>query len=206
MSAFLGKIHYLLYNKIQLNEDLLEGILNFAEEKDIPVEEIKARVYEEYGYPERRALEEVIDQSNIHGWLQMKIKSVEARTAAIVTELIDNRRMNVKDIANIYYENGKKVMDSIGTRDFSPKDLFNLIYSYMLEGMPCDRINEVISEDENEFLWKTTACIHKEHWDKVSGEVANFYVLREAWIKGFLSSTEYSYIRSEDGNNKIMRG
>lgn len=206
MSAFLGKIHYLLYNKIQLNEDLLEGILNFAEGKNIPIEEIKAGVYERYGYPERRALEGVIDQGNIHGWLQLKINSVEARTAAIVTELINNRGMDIKDIANIYFENGKNIMDSIGAGDFLPKDLFNLIYSYMLEGMPCDRINEVVSEDENEFLWKTTTCIHKKHWDKINGEVANFHALRDAWINGFLSSTEYSYVRSEDGNNKITRG
>lgn len=206
MSAFLGKIHYLLYNKIQLNEDLLEDILNFAEGKDILVEEIKAGAYRKYGYPERRALEEVIDQGNIHGWLQMKISSVEVRTAEIVTELVDNRKIDIKDIANIYYENGKKTMGSIDTGNFSPKDLFNLIYSYMLEGMPCDRVSEVVSEDENEFLWNTTTCIHREYWDKVNGKVVNFHVLRDAWINGFLSNTGYSYVRSEEGNNKITRG
>ncbi|AJA46464.1 hypothetical protein CPAST_c03640 [Clostridium pasteurianum DSM 525 = ATCC 6013] len=206
MSAFLGKIHYLLYNKIQLNEDLLEGILNFAEGKNIPVKDIENRVYEEYGYPERRALEEVIDQGNIHGWLQEKIQSVENRTAAIVTELINKYSINIDDISKIYYENGKKIMKSIDTENFLPKDLFDIIFTYMLEGMPCDMINKPIFESENEFSWETTRCIHKQHWDKVKGDVNNFYILRNAWIKGFLDITEYSYIRSENGNSKITRG
>lgn len=205
MSLFLGKIHYLLYNKIQLNEDLLEGILNFAEEKNIPIEELKSEIYKKYGYPERRALEEVIDQGNIHGWLQEKIQSVEDRTAAIVTELINNHHIKIDEISEIYYDNGKKIMETIAADDFLPKDLFNLIFSYMLEGMPCDMINEVIFETESEFSWKTTRCIHKQHWDKVGGQVNNFYTLRYAWINGLLDTTEYSYILSQNGNNKISR-
>ncbi|AGK95513.1 hypothetical protein [Clostridium pasteurianum] len=206
MSAFLGKIHYLLYNKIQLNEDLLGGILNFAEGKNIPVEEIKSKIYEKYGYPEKRDLEEAIDQGNIHGWLQEKIQSVENRTAAIVTELINKHDIKMDDISKIYYDNGKRIMGAMEVKDFLPKDLFDIIFTYMLEGMPCDMINEVIFESESEFSWKTTRCIHKQHWDKTGGEVNNFYTLRKAWINGLLDATEYSYIRSENGNNKITRG
>lgn len=206
MSAFLGKIHYLLYNKIQLNEDLLEGILNFAEGKNIPVKDIENKVYEEYGYPERRVLEEVIDQGNIHGWLQGKIQSVEDRTAAIVTELIDKYSINIDDISKIYYENGKKIMKSIDVENFVPKDLFDIIFTYMLEGMPCDMINKPVFESENEFSWETARCIHKQHWDKVHGDINNFYTLRTAWIDGFLCETGYSYTRNENRNNKITRG
>lgn len=205
MSLFLGKIHYLLYNKIQLNEGLLEEILNLAEAKSIPVEEIKNRIYEKYGYPERGVLEDVISHDNIHGWLQSKIQSVENRTAAIVTELINNYHIEIGEIAEIYFQNGKNVMANIDKKDFSPKELFTLIYEYMLEGMPCDMINKVVCDSENEFSWETTRCIHKEHWDNVSGEVSNFYTLRNSWIKGFLaaSGTNYSYIRTDDGYNSI---
>ena len=120
--------------------------------------------------------------------------------------MINNHDIKIDEISEIYYDNGKKIMETISAEDFLPKDLFNLIFSYMLEGMPCDMINEVIFESESEFSWKTTRCIHKQHWDKTGGEVSNFYTLRNAWINGFLDTTEYSYIRSENGNNKITRG
>lgn len=207
MSAFLGKIHYLLYNKIQVQENLLEDVLNFAKENGIPVEKIKAEVYEKYGYPERRALENVIDNGNIHGWLQAKIQSVESRTAAIVTKLINDYLIKIDEISKIYFENGRNVMKAIGEYNFSPRELFELIFEYMLEGMPCDRVNEVIADSEDEFCWKTTVCIHKQHWDEVQGDVSNFYVLRNSWINGFLSlnSKKYSYTRTDDGYNKIRK-
>lgn len=205
MSAFLGKIHYLLYSKIQLNEDLLDDILKLAEERKVPVQEIKNAVYEKYGFPERRELEGVIALENIHGWLQGKIQSVEYRTAAVVTELINNYGIKINEIAEIYYDNGKKIMEGLGPGEYTQKELFMIIYDYMLEGMPCDRINQVVNDSENEFSWQTTTCIHKEFWNSVQGDVSNFYVLRSAWINGLLaaSGTNYSYIRTEDGYNII---
>ncbi|SMC18174.1 hypothetical protein SAMN02745134_00514 [Clostridium acidisoli DSM 12555] len=207
MSSFLGKIHYLLYNKIQVNEEILEEVLRLAEEKNIDVNSIKDRVYEKYGYPEKRALEDVIEHDNIHGWLQSKIQSVENRTAAIITELTSGASVDIDEIAEVYFKNGEKIMKGSGEMDCSPKKLFDLIFDYMLEGMPCDMINQVISESENEFEWKTTRCIHKEYWENVNGNVLNFYSLRTAWINGFLSAAgaNYSYVRNGDGYNKITK-
>ena len=71
MSAFLGKIHYWLYNKVLWHEELSEEILKYAASKGVSVEEIKAEVYSKYGEPDLSPLEDVIDQGNIHGWLQL---------------------------------------------------------------------------------------------------------------------------------------
>jgi len=56
MSAFLGKIHYWLYNKIQLHEDILDEMIRFAEQRGIPVEELKEEANEKFGKPERGQL------------------------------------------------------------------------------------------------------------------------------------------------------
>ena len=207
MSAFLGKIHYLLYDKIQLQENILEEILKYAESRNIPAEKIKEEVCGKFGYPETSPLEEVIDQGNIHGWLQMKIQGVEERTAAVVTELVNKYSIKVEDIAELYFQNGKNTMMNLEQNDFTPKELFALIFNYMLEGMPCDRINETVQDSDEEFSWKTTRCIHEEYWNKVKGNISNFYILRDAWINGFISGniTKTSYVRNEDGYNIIRR-
>jgi len=203
MSAFLGPIHYWLYNKIQLHEDILEGILELAKKKNISTDELKTKAYEKYGYPERKPLEEVINHGNIHGWLQSNIQSVENRTAWIVTGLLKNSDLNIDELSKMYFDNGsKKRLEKDG--DFSPKELYAMIFDSMLEGMPCDRVNEPITESDHEFSWKTTRCLHKEFWDNAGGDISNYYTLRDSWIKGFIGSGNM-YTRTEDGFNTIRR-
>ncbi len=204
MSAFLGKIHYWLYNKIQLHEEILEEVIRFAEQRNIPVEELKAEAEQKFGKPERGTLEDVINHGNIHGWLQSRIQSVENRTAWIVTGLVNERGVELDEISEIYRKSGRTAMTALGGGDFSPKELYTLIFDNMLEGMPCDRINEPVADSEDEFSWNTTRCLHKECWDTAEGEVDNFYILRDAWIKGFIGEKN-TYTRTGSGMNTIRR-
>jgi len=204
MSAFLGRIHYWLYNKIQLHEDILDEVIIYAESRNIPVDGLKEEAYDKFGKPERGQLEDVINHGNIHGWLQSKIQSVENRTAWIVTGLVKNYGIKAEELAEIYRNNGRSTLASLGGNDYVPKDLYTMIFDNMLEGMPCDRVNEPISESEDEFSWKTTRCIHSESWDIAGGDAATFYTLRDAWIEGFIGDNN-SYTRTVDGINTIRR-
>ena len=71
MSLFLGKIHYWLFNKVLWFEGLEEEIINLAQEEGLDVEALSAEINAKYGQKtENKNLEEIIDTSNIHGWLQ----------------------------------------------------------------------------------------------------------------------------------------
>ncbi len=77
MSAFLGKIHYWLYNKIQLHEALIEEVAQSSSNKDFNDKELLEKSYLEFGYPVKGNLENEIEHSNIHGWLQERIAEQE---------------------------------------------------------------------------------------------------------------------------------
>ena len=80
MSLFLGKIHFWLFNKVLWFEGLEEEIINLAQEEGLDVEALSAEINAKYGQKtENKNLEEIIDTSNIHGWLQNKIHSAEGR-------------------------------------------------------------------------------------------------------------------------------
>lgn len=205
MSAFLGKIHYWLYNKIQLHEKLIEDIAALAKKNGYDSEALLNRSFLKYGYPITGSLEENIEHSNIHGWLQERIISVESRLAYVATELLNSNVVKKEEVSDIFYQNGVNAMKKLEISGGLPEDFFNLILDYMLEGMPCDRVNEVIESDQNKIVWRTTSDLHKDYWQQASGDVNNFNSFVDAWINGFLneSGTGYKYTREENGIKTI---
>lgn len=65
MSAFLGPIHFWLYNKIQFQESLIDELVRVATAQGWSDEDLA----DKYCSKDRRKLDEVIDEANIHGWL-----------------------------------------------------------------------------------------------------------------------------------------
>ena len=74
MSAFLGPIHFWLYNKIQFQENLIDELVAYVTAKGW------SDKADQYVSTDRRKLDEVIDEANIHGWLQSRIHDAEAAT------------------------------------------------------------------------------------------------------------------------------
>ena len=72
MSAFLGPIHYWLYNKIQLQEELIRKIAEYGEKSGWAVFSEK-HLEEKTVNKDLRPLNELIDVMNIHGWLQERV-------------------------------------------------------------------------------------------------------------------------------------
>lgn len=207
MSAFLGKIHYWLYDKIKLQEELIENAAALAGENGYNGKALLNASYSNYGYPVTGPLENAIERDNIHGWLQEKIISVESRLAYVLTELMQADAVKKEDIAQIFYKNGAEKMKQLGISEGTPEEFFNLIFDYMLEGMPCDRVNEVVQCNETMIEWHTTRDIHKEYWEQVIGDVSNYYYFKSAWINGFLSASDagYEYTRTDNGMNTIKK-
>lgn len=207
MSLYLAKIHYWLYDKILLHERLINSIATLAEERGYSSGNLIIDSYGKFGAPVTGALEDNISLSNIHGWLQERIFSVEKRLAYVVTELLKEEVLAIEELGQIFYENGSEAMNNLGAKVAAPKDVFTLIFDHMLEGMPCDNVNQITESIDDAISWKTTRCLHKSHWEEVAGDILNFYRLRDDWIKGFLSASgsAYDYFRTQDGISTIRR-
>ena len=80
MSAFLGPVHFMLYNKIQRQNELLNEIINASEENHW-VNGIAEQLKEKCGENETAPLETVIDESAIHNWLNNQVSIAESRMA-----------------------------------------------------------------------------------------------------------------------------
>ncbi|MBN7773310.1 hypothetical protein [Clostridium aminobutyricum] len=208
MSLFLGKIHYWLYNKIIWAEKAEEEIIQWAKTNGLPVEQWVQQGIETYGKPTgNEVLEEVIDTSNIHGWLQERIKSAELRQAALITHIIAEKENYKEDLIQIFKAQGKEAALAYTEQPDTPEGLYNAVHDFVLEGMPCDRASAVLSNDPNEISWEITTCLHAPYWEQVQGDVKNFYDLREAWVSSFIETlnSHFKYSKSTDGTHRIIR-
>ncbi len=200
MSAFLGPIHHWLYNKIEVEENILEDILVSAKSKGFEVDNTN------YGERVVGNLEDIIDGGNIHGWLQAKIANVESRLANTVTAILEKNVMAMEEICGFFEKNAVACAESVANKEFRPNDIFQEIYNFLLAGMPCDRVNEVVEDNEKLIKWETAIDIHKDYWDGVSGDVKNYHVFEEKWIKSFVNALACEYKYSKNGNlNTIER-
>lgn len=184
MSAFLGPIHYWLYNKIQLQEDFTQALL-----------QSDSSLYQELdslcGEAERRPLEEVIDTGNIHGWLQGQIIIVESRFAVAVTRLLAKGFVDLTALKAIAYDFGSARPIQAATAP----EVYKALQDLLLDGMPCDHVNQLEEQEDSHVTWNQAIDLHGPHWEKIEGEAANYYELRTSLVSGMLKDSGFVFLK-----------
>lgn len=200
MSAFLGPIHFWLYRKIKLQQSLADYIVDNSSISD------KDKLYSDaeklFGKPETRELEEVIDEHNIHGWLQEQVSIVENRLAYFVTNIIKESTDSVESLAELAVKYGE--LNRI-PRTESAMQAFKEIDDRLLSGMPCDRVNQVTEQTESEVDYGVVNDIHEEYWIKNNGRPEDYYIIIEGLIRGLLSDCPLSFVKIADRQYRISR-
>ena len=192
MSMFLGPIHYWLYDKIRNQEKLTERVALKAKEQGW-IDESKA--YTKV-LPE---LEEVIDESNIHGWLQSQIVDAESRFARLVTDILA-KGVDFDELSGLVYDFGKdNKADSLNGVD----EIFKYFEDFFVNGMPCDHVNQVTGRTDTELSWEMIQDIHAQYW--VDGDVENYYRLRKAVMDGMLEGSGYEVKMSDSYHYVISK-
>ena len=211
MSLFLGKIHYWLFNKIVWFENLEKEIIKATEKTNIDVEKAKKEIEAKYGeITPDMPLEDMIDTDNIHGWLQGKIHSAEGRMAAWVRTITDNNPDDIVKIQNVYITQGIKAANEIKEENIeihTAAEMYNKINDYILDGMPCDRVDEIVENTPDTITWVKTICVHKDVWEKENVSVNQFYKLRDLWIEAFVNTvnSDFQYVKNDNGSFSIKK-
>lgn len=204
MSLYLGKIHYWLFNKILWFEGLEDEIIKIAKSEGLDIDKLSKEINEifEEKLP-NKPLEEMIDHSNIHGWLQAKIHFAEGRMATWTSEILKNDKDSITKIEKVYIDQGIKAGKEAINQNIDLSDaikIYNKINDYILDGMPCDRVDEIITSSYDKLEWKRRVCVHKDIWNKSGVDVSVFYELRNLWIKSFVKTVNSDFVYKEDEN------
>lgn len=192
MSKFLAPIHSWLFNKIKLSESIEKEIIAAAGlSQTLSDQNFLTHLFESIG-PQLGddAIEDIIDVTNIHGWLQSRIHQTEQRTAALVTYVINNKTGGITLLKTVYEKQGKAHIADYGLAGpLSPDAAFKKIHDILLEGMPCDRVHQVVAQEPTYIRWDAYQCLHETYFNKVGGDIANYYTLKYAFVTALLSET-----------------
>jgi hypothetical protein len=192
MSLFLAPVHTWLFNKIRLFEEIEQNIIE--QFSLILTEDYLTTIYDDFGYPlGDEPIETLIDTSNIHGWLQTSINRAEKRQATIIKFLNEQVKEATDTVYAVYYKMGKEKATEQEEAFTDANQIYTKLNDYLLEGMPCDRVNVVIEQHDNQLIWLTSTCVHQDNWSSVGMDVVYYYDFRAAFIKGFVEGSEKSF-------------
>lgn len=175
MSAFLGPIHFWLYGKIGNQEELTETIAVYAVSKKWIVNE------NEY-IKSLPPLETVIDEGNIHGWLQAQITDAETRYAKLVCDILAGDGSRLDAICAMAYEFGKAHAAYVS----DAQEAYKAFVDFFVNGMPCDRVNAITEDSADKVSWEMTQDIHAQYW---YGDSRPYYIIRKSIMDGLLADT-----------------
>ncbi|WP_306537744.1 hypothetical protein [Megasphaera sp.] len=192
MSAFLGPIHFWLYNKIQFQENLIDELVAYVTAKGW------SDKADQYVSTDRRKLDEVIDEANIHGWLQSRIHDAEGRYAALVLDAAGDDAEKFDALKQAAHDFG--VIQ--GLQAATAPEAFHRLDDLLLDGMPCDQVNRVRESDDARIAWDRTMDLHSEFWQ---GHGDRYYALRQALVDGLLSATDYALESPAEGQYEIVK-
>lgn len=206
MSLFLGKIHYWLFNKILWFNDLEDLILQLIKNENLDSLNIIEEMNLKFGKRiENKNLEEIIDLNNIHGWLQEQIFITEGRVAFLVHTLLENNPDNIKKLEELFSNQGIIDGEKLSYEINSPEKVYREINEFLLDGMPCDRVDQIISKDEIHISWKKSHCVHKNIWEKENVSMEIFYNLRDSWIESFVKTLNPQMKYERENNFYIIK-
>ncbi|MEG6585404.1 hypothetical protein [Dendrosporobacter sp. 1207_IL3150] len=207
MSAFLGHIHYWLFNKIRRVIEREQIVYAKAEAMcGSTAEELRAQAWQSYGEPLADVdLIDVIDQSNIHGWLQRQINIAETREATFIKELLDSCSDAGKDVVSqAFAEHGAicgEHAKAQGKYNAEGADgIYRALQDYYLNGMPCDQADEVVESSSDKVVWQGAECLQASNWKRAGIPAAVMTGFYQNWLAGFVKAmnNDFTYQQVSD--------
>lgn len=197
MSAFLGPIHHLMYQKIKLQNELTDTIIHQINPR------ILLEVNETCGTYATGNLENIIDHNQIHQWLSNEVEIAQRRLAFTVAKLLLIEKATITTISDIYYQQAKPLFSSSEIN--SCTTIFDSLKNLLLDGMPCDGGIDIQQQSKDEVLWEVNPIVHEPYWLAYGLNMSIAMQLRYAWLQGYISQETSFFIEQLQENVFTLR-
>ncbi len=187
MSLFLGPIHYWMYEKIENNwrreRAIFKTYLNRYGPEALDVAGKSEAYYQAFN--NGKPLEELAEGKSIHSFLQGELDRVEVSEAKLISAFARRYGEEAAKLAiDAAYAFGRfcgeEAARSVSGRTIDLGGARELFLRYQLDGMPCDRVTEVVEADGG-LLCIHYECLHQRNWEEAQ---ADFGIMCDV-VRGF---------------------
>ncbi|MBC9785174.1 hypothetical protein H1S01_11705 [Heliobacterium chlorum] len=206
MSAFLGPIHYWLYQKIRKVVEREQLIYEKASSLcGDAATNLRNQLWERYGEPLPDVdLSQLIEGENIHGWLQSQITLAETREAALIKGLIDlcgdgGRDLVEQAFAEHGAECGRNAREQ-GESAEGASHIYKALNNFLLNGMPCDQADMITVNTEEKVVWESALCLQEANWHRAGVDAPTMKRLYQRWISGFVQALNPDFAYRQTGD------
>lgn len=134
------------------------------------------------------------DPMNVHGWIQNMLDLMEGNLAGITEEILRQHPEAMDVLKETAYRFGYRYAKDVT----DAQNAYQLLDDVLLNGMPCDDVNEVTQQSADQVSWYEKQDMHSRYWK--NGE--NYRKLRNEVIRGLLSRSSVTYAYG-DGNQSL---
>jgi hypothetical protein len=182
-----------MYKKIQTTEArevfIVEALkVKYGQE----TEEVLNSIYDKHPLSDKNAsLEEILGNIPIHQGIQNLIINAETRESSVIAAFCEKyddeaKELVVRSAHEHGFECGKRAVVERGSSGgCSASKAFELIQSYLCDGMPCDRGAQAQSEEDERTTWDHTECVHEQYWKNAGASFETMCDMLNSWIAGF---------------------
>lgn len=133
---------------------------------------------------------QVIDPSASFEFLSLYTQIAENRFAFACTGLL-KMNMEYKKILLQFLNQVGKDMKIEG--DISIEQAFEIVQSFVLDGMPGENTKQIIEKTDEKIVWEKIKDSHKNAWEKAEGDLDFYYQLQQQFVQGLLNNCGFTF-------------
>lgn len=188
MMEMLGPKPRWEYRKIELLNELNGDIVHEAEEHGWKLSQSYVKDMPD---PDRDC-----DPMNVHGWIQNMLDQVEGNFASLCEEILKQDPKALTALKETAYRFGYRHAKD----DRNAVSGYQLLDDVLLNGMPCDDVNEITFQSPEKTEWNEKQDMHAEYWKDESV----YHTLRTEVIRGLLAKSPLIYTYESDKNHQSI--
>ena len=189
MSAFLGPIHGVMYERIRLAAARQNWLRVHVEERMSPAQraELAEALAGAWHMPPEGELASLVGPSPIHPWLQEQMQRTLFSEAKLLAAVAD-RPERLQPVLRILADHGRRVGEGLLAEDpgvaGDARRLLHQVDRLLLTSMPCDPVSRLLIDDERATIVRRDLLFHRPIWERAGLAEETALAAQEAWLAG----------------------
>lgn len=185
------------YTRMLQQEKFVQAVISLSEDEGLDLD-LARQVDERYGCLE---IGDPDDMGNKYAgddkWMDNSLSIIENRFAYVIKAVVDYDEGQIINLKERFYGLGQEYMPEY--EGLPIRHIYNVIRDLLLDGGRTEELNEVISEEFDEIIWKRTRPSTCKYWAYLDVDFNKYYLpLRQQFIDGLTEKTDVEFKKLDE--------